>query len=172
MSDATHSKPGAIIKVWWHEHIGERLDGRPSGKALGFAARLRRAGPVEALAMRPVFDLARALDLTDPIRVHRIVCVLAHLRGDVAETLAHRLGAGHPPPLSDLRFQRLLRAEGDALTTGLIRALPMAGRACNIGALGADLFYWSDRVRTRWIFDYHGAAVPQMLNETLKEISE
>lgn len=166
MTQRAQLKPGTVIKAWWHEHIGERLEGRPSGKALGFSARLRRAGPVEALAERPVFDLSRTLNLKDSVRLHRIVSVLAHLRGDVSETLAHRLGAGDPPPLSELRFQRLLRADDNAFATSLIRALPMAGRACNVGVLGADLFYWSDTVRTRWIFDYYGAAVPVTLRET------
>lgn len=162
----TQPRPGAIIKGWWHAHIGERINGRPSGKALGFTARMRRASAIEALAERPVFDLSQTLGITDPVRLHRIVSVLAHLRGDHSETLAHRLGAGDPPALSLPRFQRLLRDEGTALTTGLIRALPMVGHACNVGALGADLVYWSDPVRTRWIFNYHGAAVPDRLQET------
>ncbi len=166
MSDTKPEHPGKIIKAWWHENIGERIEGRPSGKALGLAARLRRASAVDALLEKPVFDLSQKLGLRDPERLHRIVAVLAHVRGDTPRRLAQELGAGDPPALSQLRFQRLMRAEGEMLTTGLIRALPMVGHACNVGALGADLFYWSDRVRTRWVFDYHGAAVPETLEET------
>jgi len=168
MSLLSENKPGSVIKAWWSQNLGERLQGRPSGAALALAARLRRGEMIEVLSERPVYELAVALGLRDAERIARIAQVLAHVRGDLPQTLARRLGAGDPPALSLARFQRLMRADGEGLTTGLIRALPFAGHACNVAALASDLFYWSDPVRTRWIFDYHGAAAPQ----DLKEISE
>lgn len=165
MSEAENKDARPIIKRWWHESIGERIEGRPSGTALALAARLRRAGPVETLAERAVFDLSQALGTRDPVRLYRIAKMMAYVRGDVPERLARRLGAGERP-MSGLRFQRLMRSEGDDLVTGLIRALPMVKYTCNVAALGGDLFYWSDCVRTAWVFDYHGAAQPEAQKES------
>lgn len=158
--------PGAVIARWWHENIGARDEAR-SGRVKALAARLRRAEKVEALVEPEVFKLSKALNTQDVERLYRIAKVLAHVKGEHRDPLARRLG-GDPPVLSSLRFQRLMRAEGDELTTGLVRALTMADGACHVGRLAGDLFFWNDRTRTRWIFDYHGAAVP----ETLEEVSQ
>lgn len=153
---------GKIIATWWHETLGDREAGQVSGRARAVSARLRRAGRIEALVEPDVFQLAQRLKTRDAERLCRLAVVLANVRSDSSAPLARRLG----PVLSSLRFQRLMRATGDELTNGLIRALPMVERRCNVAALGADLFYWGDRTRTRWIFDYHGAAVPESLEDT------
>jgi len=95
------------------------------------------------------------------------------VRGKLASTIAagdrfafQKLGALRRDDGPNLRFQQLMRAEGEALTTALVRALPMAGNACNAGALGADIYFWTDDTRTRWTFDYFGAAAPESLEET------
>lgn len=155
MSDDT-TFPTAIIGAWWRDHIGDRN----SSHARGLAARLRRAGPIEALSEPSVFKLAQSLGTADPERIFRVVAVLAHLRGNTPRRAAQAFGTGDPSVLSHLRFQRILRSDGEALSTAIIRALPLIDRSCNAGALGADLFFWGDATRTRWIFDYHGAAQP------------
>lgn len=152
------------IKAWWLSSIGDRQ----SSAARTLRARLRRATPIEALMERPVFLLAQQLGLTDSVRIYRIARVLAEVEADNARTLMQVLGAGDPPLLSESRFQRLMRAEGEDLTTALVRAVSIADHSGNVAALGSDLFYWSDRVRTCWAFHYFGAASP----ETAKEISE
>lgn len=154
---------GKVISRWWHQNIGDREKGTVSGRARALAARLRRASMVEALIEPEVYDLAAQLRMGrgDAERLYRIVTVLAHLCHDHGQGLARRLNG----EMSPARFQRLMREEGEGLTRALVRALPMAGARCNVAALGADLFYWSETTRIRWIFDYHGAAAPATIEE-------
>ncbi|MCK9554010.1 type I-E CRISPR-associated protein Cse2/CasB [Aquamicrobium sp.] len=148
--------PGAIALGWWSREIAPR--DIPAAK--GLSARLRRAAPLAALCEPAVIGLATALDLP-PSRADRLVrlaTLLAEIRENSADTLAKRLG-GAEPVLSSLRFQRLLRAEGNELTDHLRRAIVMADRRCNVAALAADLLHW-ESARPRWCFHYFGAEAP------------
>ena len=40
----------------------------------------------------------------------------------------------------------------------LVRALRVAKGSANVCQLAADLYWWNDKTRTDWCFDYHGAA--------------
>jgi CRISPR system Cascade subunit CasB len=157
--------PGAIALGWWSRNVGAR----DSASARALAARLRRAASVEALCEPAVQDIAASLTM-GPGRAPelvRLVCLLAEVREHGGETLARRLG-GADPILSRLRFQRLMRAEGDELTALLRRAIAMADRRCNVAALATDLLNW-EAARPRWCFHYFGADAPR---DDAKEIVE
>ena len=162
----SETKPD-IVTDWWRTHLADR----DSGRARALAARLRRADAIAALAEPEVHNLARRLGMgpaNAPVLV-RLVQVLAHVRADDRHTLSRRLGQGDPPPMSNLRFQRLLRARDGDFAEALRRALPMADRRCNVRQLGWDLRLWDhaekgDGVRTRWAFDYFGATPPDADN--------
>lgn len=165
------SEQGDIIFAWWKANIADRN----SGRARALAARLRRSHGVEALAELDVHQLAGRLGLkaNGAGRLVRLVQALAEVRENDGRRLAQRLG-GQEPALSPLRFQRLLRARGDELTTALRRAVPMADRRCNVAALGPDLLNWDhtergDRIRTDWCFDYFGAS-PRELDATTEQV--
>lgn len=158
------NKPPArdAIARWWRIALGDRQ--KPAAR--GLAARLRRASVLDALAEPAVHDLARRLDLKPTERnvqaLLRVALVLAWVREDDAHaSLAQRLGQGDAPRMSTLRFQSLMRAEGDELVAVLRRALALADQRCNVGALGSDLLHWSDKTRTTWSFHYFGAQAPQ-----------
>jgi len=155
---------GGEILSWWAENLANSQ----SGRARALSARLRRARGADALAEPEVHDLARALNLRDGARLAHLVRLLAEVREHVPQTLARRLG-GAEPILSTLRFQRLMRAEGDELAEALRRAIGMADGRCNVAALGLDILHWGEAVRARWCFHYFGAEAP---DATLKEISE
>ncbi|EPX84370.1 CRISPR type I-E/ protein CasB/Cse2 [Rubellimicrobium thermophilum DSM 16684] len=153
---------GVTAAAWWRE----RLANRESGAARGLAARLRRSDALAALAEPAVQDLARSLGLgaAQAGALVRLVQVLAEIREDDRDTLARRLG-GAEPLMSHLRFQRLLRAEGEEAGTAIRRAVVMADRRCNVRSLAADLLVWDhpewgEAARRRWIFDYFAAARP------------
>jgi CRISPR system Cascade subunit CasB len=148
--------PGAIALGWWSKEIAPR--DIPTAK--GLSARLRRAAPLAVLCEPAVIRLAGALDLrpAQADRLVRLATMLAEIRETSAETLAKRLG-GAEPVLSSLRFQRLMRAEGDELTDHLRRAIVMADRRCNVAALAADVLNW-EASRPRWCFHYFGAVAP------------
>lgn len=150
------SDEGKTILGWWGTHVGDR----DSAAARGLAARLRRADPLAMLAEPMVHVLAQGLRTQDAGRLLRVVAVLAHVREHVPERLMRRLG-GDEPTLSALRFQRLIRSTPDEIAGAVIRALPLADRACNVAALGEDLWWWGERVQDRWCFEYVGAVLPQ-----------
>lgn len=147
---------GSIILGWWARELGDRQ----SAAARGLAARLRRAGPVDALAERAVHDLAQQLELRDGAQLAFLVRLLAEVREHEGRPLARGLG-GAEPAMSELRFQRLMRAEGDELPEALRRAIILADRRCNVARLGADLLHWGEDVRRRWCFEYYGVEAPQ-----------
>ncbi len=155
--------PGAIALGWW----GQNIDDSDNKKARGIAARLRRASPIEVLCEPSVHDLGNKLGL-GPARAGQLVqlaTLLANVEGHTTETLAKRLG-GDDPKLSTLRFQRLMRAEGDELTDHLRRAIGMADNTCNVAALANDILHW-DAARPRWCFHYFGAEAPtKLIQET------
>lgn len=155
---------GQIVLGWWSVNIGDRN----SAQARALAARLRRAGPVEALSEREVHNLAKLVSAVpaQAEKLARLVRVLAEVRDHDTATLARRLGAD---VLSDLRFQRLMRAQGDERDALLRRAISMADRRCNIAALAKDIWDWDDKVQTRWCFHFYGADAPNDLTkETMK----
>ncbi len=154
---------GQAILGWWLHHMGERS----SSSAKALSARLRRATAIEALAEPAVHALAQMLELKrtahDTEALVRLALVLAWVReheSGAQQRLAQKIGRGDPPLLSALRFQRLMRAEGDEIITALRRTLPLTQYRCNVAALGEDLLYWNDQTRTRWSFDYFGAEPP------------
>lgn len=142
-----------IIRSWWRQRIGER---EYSG-ARALAARLNRGDAIDCLAGRAVYDLGKDLGLLQkPEMLVPLVRVLSAVRKDEGGSLARRLGES----LSPLRFERLIRAEGEELAELIRRALPMVDRACDVGRLGADLLAWDDAIRVRWAIDYHGGRQP------------
>ena len=157
--------PGAIALGWWSRAIAPR----EIPAARGLAARLRRAPPLAVLCEPAVQDLGAALGLgpSQADRLVQVATLLAELRETSAETLARRLG-GAEPVLSSLRFQRLLRAEGEELTDHLRRAILIADRRCNVAALAADLLHW-EAARPRWCFHYFGAEAPAKIAEETTE---
>lgn len=164
---------GEIARGWWRARVADRS----SGAARGLMARLRRATPLEALMEPAVQDLRRMLGLGtsagEVAALVRLVQVLAEVR-EAGDALARRLG-GDPPVMSHLRFQRLLRAEGDEATAALRRAVVMAERRCDVGRLATDLLAWDhpdrgEEARRRWVFDYFAASTPEA-DKTPEEIA-
>lgn len=167
-------------REWWrYLHPDDNSGDKGDRAAL---ARLRRAGsPVEAMSEEATFDLFRRIGL-GPTDVHRlprvavIAMVLAHVRNDAAAE-----GEGRPPAairsvgrktpedkdsakMKPLRLRRLLACRDDEeLAREMRRFVALADGTLNVGDLAASLFFWGDRVRARWAFEYYaaGAAAPR-----------
>lgn len=162
MNDTMH-KPGRIALGWWRQYLRPDDD---TGPARALRARLRRADHVtDILAEGAVIALHDRLgQRTDPLALAALAQVLAHVERHEGRHFAQILGAGDEQlkKTRALRFQRLIRA-GDRreLATGLRRALPLIGGACNVAALAEDILFWGENSRIRWCFEYYGAAPPR-----------
>lgn len=168
-------------RSWWSDLQRYTADEERNPTADTAAlARLRRcAGPAEAMGEAATLDLFRRLGLSnarDLPRVAVIAMVLAHIRTDKTrdektqdETTGRTLSAiqsvGRSKPdapdsarMTPLRFRRLLACRDDGDLVGEMRRfVALAGKAVNVGDLAASLFFWGERVRARWAFDYYGA---------------
>ncbi|KGB83115.1 hypothetical protein JT55_03255 [Rhodovulum sp. NI22] len=149
-------RPGQIILGWWSRELGSR----ETGEQKALSARLRRGDDVTVLCHKPVHQLAQALGLRDGARIARLARVLAHVREDAKASLPRRLGAGDPPALSPLRFERLVQSSEEDVETAIRRALPTVRHSANVAHLGAAILFWNDRTRTNWCFDYYRAVAP------------
>lgn len=149
---------GQTVLGWWSVHLADRNS--PQARAL--ASKLRRASLIAVLSERQVQNLAQLLAVgpAQAENLARVVQILAEVREHDTATLASRLGGD---VLSDLRFQRLMRAQGLERDALLRRAVVMADRRCNVAALAKDIWVWDDAARTRWCFHYYGAAAPSDL---------
>ena len=148
----------AAILGWWRV----RLHDPHLGEARALSARLRRAtSALEVLSEERVHELGRQIGCTDPERLAALAMVLANVKEHTGARLPRLLGAGDPRPMSDLRFQRLMRTTDlGELAQALRRALPLAGNTCNVAMLGADILRWDENTRINWCFDYFGASTP------------
>lgn len=59
------------------------------------------------------------------------------------------------PLVSELRFRALLKIDStDDLLTGLRRVLPLIGYKTNLLRLANDVYWWGDKTKKRWAYDY------------------
>ena len=158
----THSL-GGTCEGWWATCIAAE-----TGVARRARAELRRAASAtDALGVSATHELNRRLveagyDLRGrrdgPDRLALIAVALAQVTQDLGATAAQRFGAGDPKALSGTRFNALIRAaEPRELMRPLARALRLVKGGANVGRLAADLYWWNEKTRTEWCFDYHGA---------------
>ena len=162
MSD-DHPPVGEIGMRWWRSAINA-----DTGRTRRTRAELRRADtPLAVLGVSAVHDLNRALKdagyglhhrADGPDRLALIAVALAHVNEGRGAAAARRFGAGVPPPLSSIRFNSLIRTEAPReLIRPLVRALKIIGGSTDARKLTRDLYWWNERVRTNWCFDYYGA---------------
>ena len=170
MSDS-HPSVGDIGMKWWLRAIAA-----DTGHTRKTRAELRRADtPLTALVVSAVHDLNRALKdaghglhhrADGPDRLALIAVALAHVKDGRGAAAARRFGAGDPPPLSSIRFNTLIRTEAPRdLIRPLVRALKIIDGRTDARKLTRDLYWWNERVRTGWCFDYYGVTDAKPLDE-------
>ncbi len=145
---------GKALFDWW-----ENLDKDRASRAV-----LRRASSPTEIALIPAYQrLCRrlgALNWTerqqDQFAV--VVGVLAHIKTNdarpPAEAMSEPVKAGDQPPVSELRFMRLLDSpDPDSLFLGMRRVLPLM-RSVDVIVLANDLMHWGDAVKKKWAYSY------------------
>jgi CRISPR system Cascade subunit CasB len=174
MSTSGLEEQAVRARDWWRGLQPLNLEGRRLPGDRAALARLRRcASPLEAASEPATIALYRKLGLEYPERdlprVAALAGVLAHVRASTRDPLARQLG---PPPggqpedalLKPLRFKRLMAARGPEETMiAFRRVVHMLNSEANVRDLSRLMLAWDlvglgDRTRTRFAFDYHGAA--------------
>lgn len=156
-------------------HAGENSN---DGLSRAGRARLRRAAtPTEAFLLPEVagdlrWRVMKALDgmqANDFNAVRLGLCagilaeVKANRRGDLLAVQFGQKQHGDRRKLSEMRFRRLIASKDhQELYLPLKRVVKLC-EACDVGVLGADLWFWSERVRIQWTYQYYGDATAEAL---------
>lgn len=156
------NKPaGEMLVKWWAELADDK----------GGRAELKRAADVTRVVMSPAYQ-----------RLHRMLCkvlpdgqvpahkedrlaiaaaLLAHVKDDdsgasLPVLMSKREQEGDRPPVSPLRFRRLLETtDVEDLFVSLRRVLPLLSHRANVVALANDVVNWGDLTRKRWAYAYN-----------------
>jgi len=140
---------GQSLEKWWDE----------LQKSNGDKAELRRAQTVTDVILLPVYQ--RACQRFKPFfgeedyqyRLAAILGLLAHVKINSSESLAKQMAVSRPG-VSELRFRRLLQRDRSDLYITMIRVLRMLGNQANIYDLADSVYYWGDRIKREWAFEY------------------
>ncbi len=154
---------GKILHRWWSELQAPENRGR--------RAELRRCrAPFDALFAPAYHDLHRRLGQRgdpDTVTLPAIAALAAHvqhMRGDkrfAQQMAASKSEGGTSPRLSELRFRRLLQYERiDELFPALRRVVRLLDGSVNLYSLANSVYWWGDRERRQWAYDYYGDLQP------------
>lgn len=155
---------GRVLFSWW----------KSLGDNRGDRAELRRCQSLLEVMMTPAYHHVRRR-LADAglksaegrdDRLALVIGLAAHVNSTFDPAAHHALprlaeafSEGEKPSISPLRFRQLLGARtDDELFIRLRRVLPLVKERANLFNLANDVFYWGDRVRKRWVYEYHWPA--------------
>ena len=164
-------RAGALATAWWRHTCG------PDAADSSARARLRRCrNNVEAATEPLALLLARRLGAfapgahpNDAERAIGLARVLACVRTEASEAPLRALGwrkfpgdraeaGAERPRLGETRFRRLLTvAGGEEQVVAFRRLVALMDETANVSALANDFWYWGDRTKQRWAFDYYNA---------------
>lgn len=147
-----------ILHTWWSSLEHNKGD----------RASLRRVDSLAEVAFIPAYQRlyqdVREVVPVDRERLAVVAALSAHVRQhDGSQPIAQRIASPHPgsdsPPLSELRFRRLLRVNDlDILRTQLTRVIRLLDHRVNLHDLANSVYWWNERTRKRWAFTYYDHA--------------
>ena len=150
-----HDSPETQTLVdWWlalNENRGDR-------------AELRRCSTLVEVAFTPAYHRLRLAVVkfgavnADALAV--VACLAARVKSNIAgNTLAEQMATGKvdgSARVSGLRFRRLLKVkEREELFTAMGRVIALLGGAVNLQSLANSIYFWNDRTRKQWAFEYY-----------------
>lgn len=143
------------IYEWWEKNIFPRA---PGSRARALSAELRREKLLRTLYQPEVQDLLEKLNVAEWPSEKRdrfvvVLGIIANVRGCIDKSLARCLG-GKEPVMKPLRFEKILKNEGDDWGRLMRRAIYMIEYKCNVRDLVRDMLLWDDSVKKRWCSDY------------------
>lgn len=142
----------------WHRALADNRGDR---------AALRRCGSLVEVAFVPAFhQLSRALRAVadapvNPDRLLAVAGLVAIVKQPISNPLPRQMAmptSGDSPPVSELRFRRLLQCQNQQdLFHSLRRILHLLDDQANLCDLANKVYGWSERTRKQWAYDYYGA---------------
>ena len=150
-----HDSPEAqALIAWWQSLCDNRGD----------RAELRRCSTLAEVAFTPAYHKLR-LSVGKFGQVHAdglalVAGLAARVKSNVtADTLAEQMATGKSDGsarVSGLRFRRLLKIKDrEELFTAMGRVVALLGGAVNLQSFANSLYYWNDKTRKQWAFEYY-----------------
>lgn len=146
---------------WWDD-----LDKKYRGER----AVLRRCSTPAEVVFSPAYhrlrktlmNVGRFDDKFDD-RLSLIVGLSARVKTNAGgSNIAEQMATGKPDGsarVSGLRFRRLLKVKDiEKLFISLSRTIALLGDAINLQSLAQSVYFWNDRTRKDWAFDYYSNA--------------
>ena len=146
------------LSAWWQALDANRGD----------RAELRRCATLTDVVFTSAYHRLRlAVGKYGPVNDNALALVAglaARVKMDVTEnTLAEQMATPKDPTSKDgrakvggLRFRRLLKVkESDALFNAMGRVVALLGGAVNLQSLANSVYFWNDRTRKQWAFEYY-----------------
>jgi CRISPR system Cascade subunit CasB len=142
------------LAAWWHalnENRGDR-------------AELRRCATLAEVAFTPAYHRLRlavgkfGAPHADGLAL--VAGLAVRVKNDIADcAFAEQMATGKSDGsarVSGLRFRRLLKAkESEELFTAMGRVVALLGGSVNLQSLAKSVYFWNDRTRKQWAFEYY-----------------
>ena len=145
-----------VLDAWWRALDDNRGD----------RAELRRCGTLAEVVFTPSYHRLRQTVCRYGAVHDEGLALVAGLAAKVKSnaldnTVAEQMatGKGDAARVSGLRFRRLLKVKGqEELFTAFGRVIALLGGAVNLQSLAQSAYFWNDRTRKQWAFDYYSKA--------------
>ncbi len=155
---ADNPEAAKILHQWWddlNDHRGDR-------------AALRRCRDLTEIFFIPAYhhlyhDLAKQ-GWTNKEGVAAVAGLASHVKVDAAKPnfatqMAESKQGGSNARISGLRFRRLLKIQNrEDLYITLTRIIRLLGGTANLNSLADSAYWWNERTRKDWAFDYYAKA--------------
>ena len=148
----------AILIDWW-----AGLD-----HARGDRAALRRCRSAQEVAFVPAFHRLRQnlsrIAYLDAEKLAVVAGILSHVKeNDFSHRFAQQMATPREGSdrarVSGLRFRRLLKIEDrEDLYGVMIRTIRLLDGSLNIASLADGVYWWNERTKNNWAFDYYDKA--------------
>jgi CRISPR system Cascade subunit CasB len=154
----TDSPESQALITWWrmlNENRGDR-------------AQLRRCGTLTEVVLTPAYHrlrhavcrygavhedgLAAMAGLAAKVKTNVV-------ESSIAEQMASGKGDSARARVSGLRFRRVLKVKDqEELFTTMGRVIALLGESVNLQSMAQSVYFWNDRTRKAWAFDYYSKA--------------
>ncbi len=144
------------LVAWWRSLEDNRGD----------RAELRRCGTLAEVVFTPAYHrLRQAVCRYGAVHDDGLAAMAglaAKVKSNATDnTVAEQMatGKGDSARVSGLRFRRLLKVKDqEELFTALGRVIALLGGSANLQSMAQSVYFWNDRTRKQWAFDYYSKA--------------